>query len=160
MLKSLLKVALFLVVGILVYNYFFGTAEEKEQSKEIFTNVKDLTKSAVGLLKSEKEKFDEGKYDEAVGKIGGLIDKLKGQAQRLKDNKDLLDDIADLENKQRQLSDRLKEEQVPESFDNPPKPEGKQPEMDSAKRRKIEEDWEDLVQKTERVVEEMDRREQ
>jgi hypothetical protein len=160
MLKSLLKLALFLIVGVLIYNYFFGTAEEKQQSEEIFISVKDLTKSAVGLLKSEKEKFDEGKYDEAVGKIGGLIDKLKGKAQQLKDNKALLDDIAELEDKQRQLSRRVQGEQVPESYDNPPPPGQEQPEMDSAKRREIEEGWEDLVRKTERVVEEMDRREQ
>lgn len=159
MLKSLLKVALLLVVGILVYNYFFGTEEEKQQSAEIFTNVKDLTKSAVGLLKSEKEKFDEGKYDEAVDQIGGLIDNLKGKAQQLKDNKHLLDDIAELEGKQRQLSQRLREEQVPESYDNRP-PAQEQPEMDSAKRREIEEGWEVLVRKTENVVEEIKRREQ
>ena len=64
--KSILKLALILVVGILIYNYFLGTDEEKQQSKEIFTEVRDLGKAAWGLLKSEKEKFDEGKYDVEV----------------------------------------------------------------------------------------------
>ena len=33
MMRSLIKLGLILVVGILVYNYFFGTPEEKQQSK-------------------------------------------------------------------------------------------------------------------------------
>ena len=96
MLRSLIKLGLFLLAGILVYNYFFGTPEEKAQSKQIFTEIKDVTKSAVGLLKTEKQKFDEGKYNDAVDKIGGLIDNLKGKAEQLEDNRELLDQIADL----------------------------------------------------------------
>lgn len=158
MLRTLLKVAILLVVGILVYNYFFGTESERQQSKEIFTNVKDLTKSAIGLLKSEKQKFDEGKYDEAVDKIGGLIDKLKGKAEQLKDNRELLDQISELEAQQRQLSRKIQGGSVPESYDEPSSRAPEQPAMDSAQKRQIEEGWEDLVRKTEKVVEEMGRR--
>jgi len=57
---NLLKLAALLVIGILVYNYFFGTTEEKAQSKVIFSEAKDLGKAAWGLLKSEKEKFEDG----------------------------------------------------------------------------------------------------
>ncbi|MCB0549465.1 MAG: hypothetical protein KDD19_17960 [Phaeodactylibacter sp.] len=153
MLRSLIKLAAFLVAGILVYNYFFGTAEEKAQSKEIFSDIKDLTKSAVGLLKSERQKFDEGKYDDAVDKIGGLIDNLKGKAEKLEDNRELLDQIADLQSQQRSLETKLGSPGV-QSYGN----EGQRVVADSAQRREIEDDWKTLVEKTERVMQEMDRR--
>lgn len=154
MLKSLIKVGLLLVAGILVYNYFFGTPEEKAQSKEIFTSVKDLTKSTFALLKQEKAKFDEGKYDEAVDKIGGLLDDLKGKAEQLKDNKELLDQIAALEQKRQRLSEEIDQE-VPENYDNTST---ERPVMDSTSRKHIEEEWEDLVRKTEHLMEDMDKK--
>lgn len=153
MLRSLIKLVLFLVAGVLVYNYFFGTAEEKAQSKEIFTDIKSLTKSAVGLLKSEKQKFDEGKYDEAVDKIGGLIDNLKGKAEQLEDNRELLDQIAGLQRQQRSLETKLGSPGV-ESYGN----EGQRIVADSAQRREIEDDWRALLEKTERVMQEMEQR--
>ena len=56
MIRSLLKLGLLLVAGILVYNYFFGPVEEKEQSKEIFGKVRDVGKDAWALLRTEKDK--------------------------------------------------------------------------------------------------------
>ena len=153
MLRSLIKLAIFLVAGILVYNYFFGTPEEKAQSKQIFTEIKDVTKSAVGLLKTEKQKFDEGKYNDAVDKIGGLIDNLKGKAEQLEDNRELLDQIADLQQKQRSLDTKLGSPGV-ESYGS----EGQRIVADSSQRREIEEDWKDLVEKTERVMRQMEQR--
>lgn len=156
MLKSIIKVGLLLVAGILVYNYFFGTPEEKAQSKEIFTSVKDLTKSAFDLLKHEKEKFDEGKYDEAVEKVGGLLENLKGKAEQLSENKELLDQIAELEQKRQRLSDEIDQE-VPANYDNTA---AEQPVMDSTSRKHIEEEWEDLVRKTEHLMEDMEKKSQ
>ena len=72
MIKSILRLAAILVVGILFYNYFLGTPTEKEQSKKVFSKVKDLGRDAWDLLKTEKEKLDEGKYDEALDKITTL----------------------------------------------------------------------------------------
>ena len=153
MLRSLIKLALFLVAGILVYNYFFGTPEEKAQSKEVFSDIKDLTKSAVGLLKSEKQKFNDGKYDDAVDKIGGLIDNLKGKAEQLENNRELLDQIADLQQKKNSLETKLGSPGV-ESYGN----EGQRVVTDSAQRREIEEDWKELVNKTEQVMQDMEKR--
>ncbi|MCB0564062.1 MAG: hypothetical protein KDD01_06765 [Phaeodactylibacter sp.] len=153
MLRSLIKLAIFLVAGILVYNYFFGTPEEKAQSKEVFSDIKDLTKSAVGLLKSEKQKFDDGKYDDAVDKIGGLIDNLKGKAEQLEDNRDLLDQITVLQQKKNSLETKLGSPGV-ESYGE----EGQRVVTDSAQRREIEEDWKELVNKTEQVMQDMEQR--
>jgi len=156
MIKSLLKLGLLLVVGILVYNFFFGTAQEKEQSRQIFTEIKDLTQSAVQLLKTEKEKFDEGKYDEAIDKIGGLINNLKDKAQKLEENKEIIDQIADLQKQKEALENKVRETQTPSEYGN----EGQRIEPDSAEKAQLEEDWEKLIRETKGVMDEMERRAQ
>jgi DNA mismatch repair ATPase MutS len=108
MIRSLIKIGLILVVGILVYNYFLGTAEEKETSKEIFNEVKDLGKATWNLLKSEKEKFDQGKYDEALSKVEDIFNRLKGQADQLQ-NEEWSDQINSLEERRRDIQQQLKE---------------------------------------------------
>jgi DNA mismatch repair ATPase MutS len=108
MIRLLIKIGLILVVGILVYNYFLGTAEEKETSMEIFNEVKDLGKATWSLLKSEKEKFDQGKYDEALSKIEDIFNRLKGQADRLQ-NEEWSDQINSLEERRRDIQQQLKE---------------------------------------------------
>lgn len=122
MIRSLLKLGLILVAGILVYNYFFGTVEEKEQSKEIFGKVRDVGKDAWSLLKNEKAKFEDGKYDGAVDKVGKsveglgeLLGKLSSTAKDLNDS-GALDHISELQEKQRALQEQLAAE-TPESYD-------------------------------------------
>ncbi|MCB0584127.1 MAG: hypothetical protein KDD06_02190, partial [Phaeodactylibacter sp.] len=112
-----------------------------------------LTRSAVDLVKAEKQKFDEGKYDDAVDKIGGLIENLKGKAEKLENNRELLDQISALQQQQRSLETKLGGPGV-ESYGD----EGKRIVTDSAQRREIEEDWKTLVEKTERVMQEMEQR--
>ena len=101
MIGKLIKWGLILVVGILIYNYFFGTPEEKETSKKIFSETKELVSSVTNLLKSEKEKFDAGKYDQALDKIGSIYDKLKDVASNL--NPEDLDRLKELEQQREEL---------------------------------------------------------
>lgn len=77
MIKSVLRLAVVLVIGILVYNYFLGTPEEKASAKNIGNKVLDIGKAGVGLLKDEYKKFRDGKYDKALDKVGNLLDKAK-----------------------------------------------------------------------------------
>jgi hypothetical protein len=83
MIRSLLKIGLLLVAAILVYNYFFGTSAEKEQSKHVFGEVRDVVVSVGQLVKSEKTKFDAGKYDGALAKLGGAYRAIRNQAEHL-----------------------------------------------------------------------------
>ncbi len=106
MIRSILKLGALLVVGILVYNLFFGTAEEKQQSKEIFHKVGELGKAGINLLKSEKAKFNEGKYDEALDNIGGLFEQVKQKAKDINDS-DLLNKVSDLEKTREDLARKL-----------------------------------------------------
>jgi len=90
MIKSILKVGLLLVVGILGYNYFLGSPEEKAQAKEIIGKGVDVGKASVGLLKGELNKFKSGKYDDALDKVGGILEQAKS---KVKDGGELLDKI-------------------------------------------------------------------
>ena len=72
MIKLLIKIAIPIIIGILIYNYFFGTVKEKKTSVEVYTKVKDLSLSLVDVMRSEKEKFDEGKYDKAMDKLNDV----------------------------------------------------------------------------------------
>jgi hypothetical protein len=69
MIGFLFKIGLSLVVLLLVYNYFLGTPEEKSNSKEIISEVIHLGKSSWELLRTEKQKLSEGKYDLALDKV-------------------------------------------------------------------------------------------
>ncbi|MBP6828685.1 MAG: hypothetical protein KA165_19110 [Saprospiraceae bacterium] len=83
MVRSLLKLVALLVAGILIYNYFFGTDTEKDNSRKIFGQVRDVVVSVGHLVKTEKQKFDAGKYDVALEKLGGVYKAVRSQAQHL-----------------------------------------------------------------------------
>ncbi len=90
--KTLIKLALILIVGVLVYNYFLGTEEEKATSEKVFEQVKDVGKSIGELLKAEKEKFADGKYDDTFERLGLSYEKLKEKLSS-KEDKDKLDEL-------------------------------------------------------------------
>ena len=64
LIKTAFKLIFLLVIGVVGYNLFGGTDDEKAKSKEVIDEVKGAGVAIYGLLKSEKKKFDEGKYDE------------------------------------------------------------------------------------------------
>ena len=148
MIKNLLKLLVLVVVGVLVYNYFFGTPEEKETSKEIFSEVRDLGKATWGLLRSEKQKFDEGKYDEAVDKVGGLLGSLRSRAQQDK-NADALNELEDLERRRRELDREIDELQRLSTT-------GKNTAA-KAKEEQIKKDWRTLMDATELLMNQMEK---
>ncbi len=96
MIKHVLKLGALLLIGILGYNYFFGTATEKANSQKIFGQVKEVAVSVKNLVKNEKNKFDAGKYDKALQELGsaykGIREKLGGIDKKLLDRIDHLDD--------------------------------------------------------------------
>lgn len=83
MIRFVLKIGAMLVAGILIYNYFFGTDAEKETSRKVFGDMKDVVVSVGQLMKSEKAKFDAGKYDTALAKLGGAYKAVRERAQHL-----------------------------------------------------------------------------
>lgn len=138
MIKSLLKLGLLLVVGIVAYNSFFGDEQEKEQAKEITRSVKDIGKSAWGLLKSERQKFKDGKYDEAINKVEDLYGSMKEKAKALKDS-DMLNKIADLEKKRQEIEDKYLNDS-------------------DAEKEKAKKEIDQLLDETEKVMNELDQK--
>ena len=106
MIRSLIKLAAMLVIVVLVYNYFFGNTTEKEQSRKIFGETKQLFQSVTGLVREEKDKYDAGKYDKALDRIGNINDDLAAKAKTIKDA-NLLDKVTDLEKKRSDLKTKI-----------------------------------------------------
>ena len=77
MIRLLISTAFFLVIGLLGYNYFLGTPQEKEQAQEIFSKGAEAVGAGADLLKSEYQKYNDGKYDEALDNISDGLSKLK-----------------------------------------------------------------------------------
>ena len=106
MIRSIIKIGFLLVVGILVYNFFLGTPEEKAQSQKVFNKGKDVIVSVGDLLKSEKAKFDSGKYDTALDKIGDAFNGIRDKANEIQDS-GYLDRLNDLDKKRKELQEEL-----------------------------------------------------
>jgi|GEM_PF-503020 hypothetical protein len=102
MIRFLFKLVLSLVVLLLVYNYFLGTPEEKSTSKKIFGEVIHLGKSSWDLLRVEKQKLRDGKYDVAMDKVSQLLNGLENAVKQSGDPK-ISDQFQDLTNKKNQL---------------------------------------------------------
>lgn len=147
MIKSIIRVGLFLVAGILVYNYFYGSDTEKEQSKQFFQEVKDLGGIAWDLLKSEKEKLDEGKYDEALDNIGGLFERMKSEAEK---GGQAITRINDLELERQNLEDRLQRMQQENTASSAPQTPATPDEED------LKRDIKKLFEKAERLVDDFE----
>lgn len=109
MLRFIISTAFFLVIGLLSYNYFFGTAEEKEQAQEIFSKGAEVVGAGAGLLKSEYQKYQEGKYDETLENVSHLLSRLKDQGgdllEEIESWKQRKDDWEKKRNELRQLLD-------------------------------------------------------
>ncbi len=105
MIGFLVKLAVLVVVGVLAYNYFFGSSEEKAQSAKTFGQMKEVAVSVGQLAKSEKEKFNAGKYDAALDKLGAAYKKLREGAQKL--DTGLLKRIDELERRKLELKQEL-----------------------------------------------------
>jgi hypothetical protein len=105
MIGFLFKIVVVLVVGVLAYNYFFGSEEEKAQSSKVFGQVKDVAISVGDLAKSEKAKFDAGKYDAAMEKLSSAYKVAREGAQDL--DAGLLKRIGELEQRKEALSQEV-----------------------------------------------------
>ena len=108
MFKLLFRLVFVIVVGVLVYNYFLGTQEEKDTSRAIFQSVKQLGKSTWGLLKSEKAKLDAGKYDTALEKINTLFGQLRSHARENRDQ-GALNRLQQLDQERQSIEARLEQ---------------------------------------------------
>ncbi len=106
MIRTLVKLALLLVLGLLAYNYFLGTPEEKAQSREIVGKAKELASEAWKLLKTERTKMQEGKYDDALNRLESLYVDLRNVAAEAHDS-ETLQRLEDLSQRRKELQRKL-----------------------------------------------------
>jgi type II secretory pathway component PulM len=105
MIRSLVKIALLLLVAILVYNRFFGTDEEKEQSKKVFGQMRGVVTSVAGIVRSERDKFDHGKYDKVMDKLGEAYTTVREKAQYVDEK--VIKRLDELEGRKAQLERQI-----------------------------------------------------
>ena len=94
-----------MMVGVIGYNYFLGTPEEKESSQKIINKTKDTFSDIKDVFVKERQKFKDGKYDEALAKVGSSVRKLREVATEK--GGALLDKIESLEERKKQLEDAI-----------------------------------------------------
>ncbi len=136
--KSLIKIAILALLLILGYNYFLGNDQEKEQAEKIVDKVKALGSEIKTLVVSEKNKFDEGKYDNTINKFTELIASVKEKISNI--------DYDNLESKKTELEksiQKLKE---------------KGQELNQEDTSKLENEMESLFKELEQVIEKIDKK--
>lgn len=105
MIRSLIKLGLLVLAAVLVYNYFFGTNEEQAQSREVFKKTGDAVGAAWNLLRSEKQKFDTGKYDKVLDQLGNAYKAVRERAQYVDEK--VIKRLDDLERRKASLQQQL-----------------------------------------------------
>jgi len=119
MIRKLISLVILVVVGLMGYNMFFGTEEDKARGRVVAKETKELVGSIVGFLKAEKENYDAGKYDDAMTKLNKAFKNISSKAQEiggnlpervkeLEEKKDQLDKLIDI-NKNSKMADPKKE---------------------------------------------------
>lgn len=155
MIRSVIKIGVLLVVGIVGYNYFLGTPEEKVKAKNTISKAKeagkviggallDLGKDGFALLKEEREKFREGKYDKAVEKVSGLISSIKDKAEGV--GGEMLDRVNDLEKQRDSITEQV--EKAKESVG----------EMSEEQKEKLKKQFDELTEKTGEVLKDLEKK--
>jgi len=107
MIKRLISLAVMLIIGLLVYNTFFGTEEDRESVEKVTSGFKEL-------FQSTKDKYKNGEYDEAIDKIGDIFNQLKDKANDLNSD-EFNGELSELQQKKERLEELLKELETKEN---------------------------------------------
>lgn len=101
MIRKLISLVILAVIGLMGYNMFFGTDEDKARGQVVAKETKELVGSIFGLLKAEKENYDAGKFDNAMDKLNNAFRNVSQKAKEVGGN--LPERVKDLEKKKDQL---------------------------------------------------------
>lgn len=83
MIKFIIKFLAFGLIVLLGFYFFMGSPEDKDRAKAVFSEAGDLFGELGNFLKTEKEKFDRGDYQDELDKIRELVADIKAKAARL-----------------------------------------------------------------------------
>lgn len=138
MIKTLLKYGILILAGIVGYNYFLGDEAEKASSRKIVNEIKDVGKEVGGLIRSERDKFDKGKYDKVLVKLKDSYDVVKRKAKNIDEK--YISKLDNLEERRNSLENRLSK--VTDETTNEGKKEAK----------KLTRDLDQLLKETENLI--------
>jgi hypothetical protein len=150
MIGFLIKLAVFAVIAILGYNYFFGSSEEKAQSSKVFGQVKEVAVSVGELAKSEKEKYNAGKYDAALDKLAGAYKAAREGAQKL--DSSLLKRIGELEKRRAGLEKEIASIEEAEQADGKTELSAAEVEKQAKRKKKLQQELDKLISDSDAVL--------
>jgi hypothetical protein len=145
MIRRLLSLAAMLIIGLLVYNMFFGDEADKENAKQITSGIKEL-------IQSTKEKYESGEYNEAIDKIGDVFNQLKDKAEKL-NNGEYADDISELQERKQRLEEMLRDLEEKENTAT----RSLVPQDFNEEKKRIQEEFQEIEREANRIAIEMDK---
>ncbi|HRH81977.1 MAG TPA: hypothetical protein PLW81_13110 [Thiobacillaceae bacterium] len=154
MIGFVVKVVVVIVVGVLAYNYFFGTVEEQAQSAKVFAQMKEVAVSVGQLARAEKEKFDAGKYDAALDKLAGVYRTAREGAKRL--DAGLQKRIGDLEKREGELRAEIEEIDAAEKTADQGPDAGRKRAEQQARKARLHKEMERLIRDSENLLKEVE----
>lgn len=133
--KTLLKLGLLLLVGVLTYNYFFGDEAEKETSRKVVSEIKDVGVAIKNLVKDEHKRIKEGKYKKVLSKVDDALTSIEAKVKNM--DKETLEEYKKLKRESKSLESELESVEKDENGN-----------IDKEKKRSIESKLKDLLEKT------------
>jgi hypothetical protein len=84
--RRLLFTILLLLAGYIGYLYFFGKGEDKVNAQTIVHETKDLGKAVGDFLRNQKDKYNDGEFNQLIDKVGESLEKLKTTSNESKED--------------------------------------------------------------------------
>ncbi len=141
MIKSLLKIAVLVVIGVLVYNYFFGDPDEKATSEKVFNEIKDVGVAVKDFVKDEHQRIKDGKYKKVISKIDDTLTGIEAKIKNM--DKETVEEYKNLRRESKRLEGELKDLKEDSSD-----------ELSKEERKSIESKLKDLLEKTNDFIKE------
>lgn len=142
MIRKLISLVILAVIGLMGYNMFFGTEEDKARGQAVAKETKELVGSVVGFLKAEKENYDSGKFDNAMQKLNKAVKNVSQKAQEIGGS--MPERVRQLEEKKNQLDELIQTNKNSKMAD--PKKESD----------KIKDEMSDILKELEEIAEDID----
>jgi len=107
--RRLIFTLILLLAGYVGYMYFFGKGEDKTDAHTIVNETKDLGKAVGDFLTRQKDKYDDGEFNQLIDKVGKSLEKLKSGSAESKE--EVRTDLLELQKQLKQIDpQKLSEE--------------------------------------------------
>jgi len=107
--QRLLFTLLLILAAYVGYMYYFGKGDDKSNAQTIVHETKDLGKAVGDFLSKQKDKYDEGEFDQLLDKVSKSLEKLKSGSTESKE--DVRTNLLELQKQLKQIDpQKLSEE--------------------------------------------------